>query len=67
MGSIFKQRNKQTGWEGDTWYIKYYRTGSPMLNAPSQQRGVMQSAFSSLEKGRLLKVDSPVCRLKEPA
>lgn len=27
MGSIYKQKNKKTGWEGDVWWIKYYRNG----------------------------------------
>lgn len=27
MGSIYKQYNRKTGWEGDIWWIKYYRNG----------------------------------------
>ena len=50
MGSIFK-RNKQTGWEGDTWYIDITAMASLTLN-PRIKRKAMPRGFSNSEKGR---------------
>jgi integrase len=50
MGSIFKQRNKQTGWEGDTWYIKYYRNGKPYVECTkSTKKGVAEKLLKMRE------------------
>ena len=37
MGSVSRQRNKQTGWEGDTWYIECYRNGKPYMENVSNR------------------------------
>ena len=48
MGSVFRQRNKQTGWEGETWYIKYYKNGKPYIeSSKSKRKKAMPKDFSS--------------------
>lgn len=54
MGSIFKQRNKQTGWEGDTWYIKYYRNGKPYVESSKSKKKGDAERLLKLREGQIV-------------
>jgi integrase len=50
MGSVFRQRNKKTGWEGETWYVKYYRHGKPYVeSSKSDKKGVAERLLKMRE------------------
>ena len=54
MGSVFRQRNKQTGWEGETWFIKYYKNGKPYIeSSKSKKKGVAEKLLK-LREGQIV-------------
>ena len=54
MGSIFKQRNKRTGWEGDTWYIKYYRNGKPYVECSKSKKKGDAERLLRMREGQIV-------------
>jgi integrase len=54
MGSIFKQRNKKTGWEGDTWYIKYYKNGKPYIESSKSKKKGDAERLLKLREGQIV-------------
>ena len=67
MGSVYKQKNKKTGWESKYWYIKYYRNGKPYRErVKSEKRSdaektlkfregmIMQGTFQGLKAEKTL-------------
>ena len=59
MGSIFKQRNKQTGWEGDNWYIKYYRNGKPYVECTKSTKKGHAERLLKLREGQIVEGKFP--------
>jgi len=54
MGSVFRQRNKQTGWEGQTWYIKYYRNGKHYVESSKSNRKGVAEKLLKLREGQIV-------------
>jgi integrase len=59
MGSIFKQQNKKTGWEGDTWYIKYYRNGRPYVECTKSKKKGDAEKLLKLREGQIVEGKFP--------
>lgn len=59
MGSVFKQRNKQTGWEGDTWYIKYYRNGKAYVECTKSTKKGDAERLLKLREGQIVEGKFP--------
>ncbi|MGD0233272.1 MAG: site-specific integrase [Syntrophorhabdales bacterium] len=59
MGSIFKQRNKQTSWEGATWYIKYYRNGKPYVECTKSAKKGDAERLLKLREGQIVEGKFP--------
>lgn len=54
MGSVFRQKNKQTGWEGETWYIKYYRNGKPYVESSKSKKKGDAEKLLKLREGQIV-------------
>ena len=54
MGSVFRQRNKQTGWEGETWYIKYYKNGKPYIESSKSKKKGDAEKLLKLREGQIV-------------
>lgn len=59
MGSIFKQRNKKTGWEGDIWYIKYYRNGKRYVECTKSKKKGDAEKLLKLREGQIVEGKFP--------
>ena len=54
MGSIYKQRNKKTGWESKHWYIKYYRNGKPYREGVKSEKRSDAERLLKLREGQIM-------------
>lgn len=59
MGCIFKQRKRQTGWEGETWYIKYYRNGKPYVECTKSTKKGDAERLLKLREGQIVEGKFP--------
>jgi len=54
MGSIYKQHNQKTGWEGDTWWIKYYRNGKCYRESTESNKKGVAEKLLKLREGQIV-------------
>ncbi len=59
MGSIFKQRNKKTGWESENYYIKYYRHGKPYVECTKSSKIGDAERLLKLREGQIVEGKFP--------
>lgn len=59
MGSIFKQRNKKTGWESQNYYIKYYRHGKPYVECAKSSKIGDAEKLLKLREGQIVEGKFP--------
>ena len=65
MGSIFKQHNKRTGWEGQTWYIKYYRNGKPYVESTKSTKKGDAERLLKMREGQIVEGRFPGLKVEK--